>query len=129
MRDLINRYRFFRPGNSALRALQLARAEQRALANDLTVVWEDEHEAWDGEGPAPNYLQYAYVPDPDGSGCPLASLGMIGFDSIHDPYLRVEEAYLLEEALSHIDASNDRASTAAAEELQGRATYALTVPE
>jgi hypothetical protein len=150
--DLLRRYREFRSlyaretgGIVQCRmALSLARDEQRAEREGLSVTWEDDDLPWDGEGSAPKIVAVAtvYVPGCDGnswrtagwvpSTCPgvhrradtLASLGGIGLDDWRDPYVREVEAELLGEALDELDAERDRAATAEASELAARPTFA-----
>lgn len=103
--DLVRRFRFFHEhgaswvGHAAVQAIALARAEIEGEERGLFVGFEDEHEPWDGEGPAPTYLLTAYVAHEDEPREWLASLGMIGVDSMVDPYLRVVGAELMREAL------------------------------
>lgn len=116
MKTLRDRYDFFREhgntwvGHSAETAMRLARAEERAEREEVKVVWEDECEPWDGEGPAPKYLMWAHVSQAEH----VASLGMIGVNSMRDPYLRVVEAELCANLFDYIteqtarDASNAR---------------------
>ncbi len=127
---MINRtaYDFFRAnaggwvGHSAEIAVSLARAEQRAEDEGLTIEWEDELDSWDGDCPPPAVHVQAACMSPDGE-C-LASLGSIGLNSMRDPYVRVVEAELYSEALERIDEERERVTYAAAEELMSRATYA-----
>lgn len=135
------------PGRVAC-ALSLARAEERAKAEGLTVSWDDEQLPWDGDCEAPNVHACATVLHPDHadadlssvevrfpywdrkdgtrgrSPAVLASLGSIALDSWRDPYMRVIEAELFAEALDEIDAERDAQTCAMARELEGRATYA-----
>lgn len=126
---LLERARFFLqhagsctpPGRVAC-ALILARAEARAEALGLRVVWEEEQEAWDGDCPPPNVHACAYVED--ASGRALASLGSIGLDSWRDPYTRVIEAELFDESLALLDLERDAIAASLASELAQRPTYA-----
>lgn len=130
---LVDRYTFFREhagyvvGQSAVCALALARAEKRAEEIGLVCMWRDEIEPWDGDCEPPKYclwgcVWHQLVP---GDRRPLASLGMVGVNSIRDPYLRVCSAELFAEALERLDADNDREATREAEFLASRATYAV----
>lgn len=105
-------------------AMALARAERRATAEGLRVLWEDEQEPWDGEPPAPPILVCGNVPEPGGWRGSLASLGMVGFNSWRDTYVRVVEAELFVEAFATLDARREAAACAEASELAARATYA-----
>jgi hypothetical protein len=144
------------PGRMAC-AKKHALAEARAKEEGLVFSWIPEYEPWDGEPPAPRYLECAIVStrsEREGTeewcqrhghtphynffghglvcsecqapaGRTLASLGMIGTDSRTDPYRRVVEAQLAVEALEILDAERDEIATRNAEELAGRATFAL----
>lgn len=107
-------------------SLTQAYAEARtiAAARDLGMTCEQEYEseAWDGDSPAPRHLLCLIVHDADGT--PLASLGMIGVDSIDDPYLTTCEAELYAEALATLESERDAKATRDAEALATRATYA-----
>lgn len=133
--DLIARYRFFRAqgcmlvGHAAQCALAYARAEQAAERRGLVALYEDELEAWDGECPAPRYLVCVVVyrtRDVNRHGVPrvgadcLASLGMVGVDEYHDPYLRECAAQCFADALDALDAEDQEH----ANELAARGTYA-----
>lgn len=132
--EVIRAYRVFRGrtgrvGRDAEAALWLAKAEVAGFAARLVYAEEDEQEAWDADGPAPKYLFCCCVYRGDEYGRisddrPIASLGMVGVDSMDDPYLREVRAELFAEALDEIDAERDAESTAIAESLAGRATYA-----
>jgi hypothetical protein len=112
-------------GRRMVNAWNLAKAETRAKAIGMSVVWEDDREAWDGEGPAPAILAYAYVSDLEPHRySSLAGLGMIDLDSWRDPYVRVVEAELCAEALGVLDAAREADACAEAVELAARATYA-----
>jgi hypothetical protein len=131
-KSIIDRARFFLehagycepPGRVAC-ALVLARAEARAEALGLSVVWDDEQDAWEGDCPAPPVHACAHVPDPDPRRFAyLASLGSIALLSWRDPYKRVVEAELAQEALAVLDRAASAASDREAEALAVRATYA-----
>lgn len=105
--DLVRRYRFFRDwtswvGHSAEQALALARAEKKGEERGLAYRMVDEDEAWDGETPAPDHLLCVFVIDEADDTKPLASIGMVGVDSLSDPYLRVVGAELMAEVFSGI---------------------------
>jgi hypothetical protein len=137
METLKSRYEFFKAhagyilGEAAVCAMKLARAEVRAETRGLAVVWEAETEAWDGDCPAPEELLYGAVfkaEDVDEyhgtakrGARSYAGLGMVGVDSMRDPYLRVCAAELFAEAL---DGALDEEDAEAAEALAMRATYA-----
>ena len=140
VKTLYQRYRFFHElagyvvGQSAVCALALARAEETAERRGLMVLWEDEDEPWDSDCPEPTYVMWAgvYWREDDDQGRyqgryrarrspPLASVGMVGFNTWNDPYRRVVEAELFMEALS---GEVDRLDQEAANELAARATYA-----
>jgi hypothetical protein len=127
--ELFDAFRFFHEnagyvvGRRAVCALALARAELRAKDEGLTVRWEDEQEAWDGDCEAPPIIVCAIVQTAEGTMLP-ASLGMIGLNSWRDTYVRVVEAQLFLEALDAIDTERDRAAFAEASELASRVTYA-----
>ena len=110
-------------------ARELARAETRAKEMGLVFSWEPEEFPWDGDVPlAPTdrlewVACYAFAQE-DSRGRCLASLGMVATTSYHDPYRRVVEAELAEEALATLDEERERTSAADAEELGARATYA-----
>lgn len=109
--DIVRRYRWFRRagvggvvGSDAQQCLALARAEAWRIASGLEVRHDAEHEPWDGEGPAPAYLLSVSLwrsCDEHGAACRhaqcLASLGMVGVDSLGDPYLRIVAAELASE--------------------------------
>ena len=137
MKTLANRFRFFlehagycTPPGRAVCAMALARAEERAETEGLSVTWEDDDLPWDGDCPAPAILQYACVYEPCDDADPpyrrsiLAGLGGIGLASWRDPYVRVVEAELFSEALDALDAERDAESSEMARELASRATYA-----
>jgi hypothetical protein len=96
-------------------AENLARAEMTAESLGWDVELEDENETWDGDCEAPAYLFCVCIKDADGKH--LDCLGMVGVDSLRDPYLRVVTAELYAQAI-------DALSTKQAEELAGRATFA-----
>ena len=129
---LYDRYRFFHEhanyitGRAAECALALARAEERAEKEGLRFEMEDDDLPWDGECAAPQYVLWCAVYARGGgrAGEHLASLGGVGVDRLHDPYLRVVAAELYAEALGAIDAERDHEATLAAAELAARATYA-----
>ncbi|HTQ47491.1 MAG TPA: hypothetical protein VMI75_32265 [Polyangiaceae bacterium] len=151
---LVEAFRFFHEhagyvvGRRAVGALALARAELRAKEQGLTVTWDDEELPWDGDCPAPKVhvraivlhpdhadadtsdvaIRFPYFDRRDGSvgrtPAVLASLGGIGLDSMHDPYVRVVEAELFAEALAELDAARDAKACAMADELASRATFA-----
>lgn len=106
MATLQERFRFFaahagyRVGYRAVVAMALARAERRAELEELECKWEDEIEPWDGECPAPRYLFCGMVETPTGE---IASLGMVGVDSLRDPYLRVVAAELFDQVFEERD--------------------------
>lgn len=92
-------------GHSAEGCLQLARADMALAHSDIEVMIEDEQEAWDGDCPAPDFLVWMRLvrPCPDhGVHCKhadtIGSLGMIGVNSMGDPYLRICAAELALEA-------------------------------
>lgn len=126
----INRTRyawFRRHGCTPREAIALYRAEEGAESRGLAVHFEHEQEAWDGECPAPRYvlcLSVGLEDDFDRSRerwrtC-IASLGMVGVESLRDPYLRIVTAELYAEALLALDAEDQYAADALAQ----RATYA-----
>lgn len=139
MKNLESRYRFFREnaggvvGESAVTAIALARAELRAEELELVALSGYEQEFWDGEEPAPKHVIWIAIYKPEhidrhgepvrGCYC-LAQLGMIGLDSLDDPYLRVVKAELFCEALSEID----KESVEYAQESAERASYAAGAP-
>jgi hypothetical protein len=106
--ELRRRYRFFRQvgvggyvGHEAETCLALARADMALAHSDVVVITEDEHEPWDGDCPAPEYLVWMRLVRPcleHGVDCrhaeTLNSLGMIGVNSMSDPYLRICAAEL-----------------------------------
>lgn len=129
--DLAKRYRFFREngggivGESAVCALALAKAEQKAEQRGLTVTWEDEDLPWedlrgDLETERPAIWAWAGVRHPDHPKHVLSGLGGIGLNSMRDPYVRVVEAELFSEALDALDKEDEQAASVLAE----RATYA-----
>lgn len=128
--SLYERFKFFHEhagyvvGRSAETALKLARAEERAEREGLVFKCEDEDYAWDGEGPAPEYFLWCAVYENEKERFPLASLGGVALDSMRDPYLRVVQAELYDEAFTHLDAHRDHVATMRAEELASRATLA-----
>jgi hypothetical protein len=108
--QFVNAYRFFRAnaggvvGESAKYAIALARAERDGEAAGLTVEWDEDSEPYqlgDYETKPPPYVLCAFVRNPANRRHYLASLGGIGFasDPRRDPYTRVVEAELLDEAL------------------------------
>lgn len=141
MKDLRDRYRFFRSWSGeavgrAVECIRLARAEQKAEERGLVVCWEEEDEAWDGDAPAPAAClygavfrateidEYAGLPSRQGATC-YAALGMVGCDSYDDPYLRLVEAELFEEALIELDKEDQDDADA----LGARATWAMPAPQ
>lgn len=82
-------------------ARELATAEQ-AAQDRWEYEWQDECEEWDGDAPAPRYLLWCRLYDPQRPRVTLASLGMIGLNDLNDPYRRVVEAELALEALGEI---------------------------
>lgn len=135
MTTLLDRYRFFRAnagsivGESALSAWRYAHAERKAESLGLTCVMQDEQEPWDGDCPAPKFVLWCAVfkdSDIDHHGQSyrkstwIASVGMVGVNSMRDPYLRVVAAELYVEALDVLDQEHQ----AEADELASRATYA-----
>lgn len=84
------------PGRTVC-AWELVKAERAGCDAGLTFEWEHEWEQWDGDCPAPVYLMCCLCRD--ASGVVVASLGMVGVNSLDDPYLRVVEAELASEAL------------------------------
>lgn len=97
--ELLEPFKFFRanagycdpPGKAAC-ALALARAEEWARENDLTLIWHMEDEFRQGELPSPCECCFAIDP----SGYVLASLG--GITNATDDYRRVIQAQLALEA-------------------------------
>lgn len=128
--SLYDRFTFFYEhagyavGESAVTALKLARAEERAEREGLVFKCEDEDYPWDGDGPAPEHFLWCAVYENEHEKFNLASLGGVALNSLSDPYLRVVKAELYVEALDHLDARRDYEATKAAEELAARATYA-----
>jgi hypothetical protein len=137
MKSLEDRYRFFRKhaggivGRAAECAFALTKAEEKAEAVGLTVVWEWETDfPWDGEGPAPAYwlcglvFRAEDVDKREGTyrhgARSYACLGGVGVDSMRSPYLRVVGAELFAQALDEID----KEWQAEANELAARATFA-----
>lgn len=117
--DIRKRYAWFRKqgvggivGSDAATCLALAKAEHAMLEAGLDVVIEGEIEPWDGDCPAPGYCLsvrlvrpcHAHGDDHETAmNCDhvetLASLGMVGVNSLSDPYLRIIAAELAMEAL------------------------------
>jgi hypothetical protein len=103
----LRRWRFFLesagycspPGRAAC-ALALARAERDGELHGLEFWWEDDQEAWDGDGPAPRYLLNCVCVDADGK--PLAALCGIGLNDTADDYRRVVQAELAADALDEL---------------------------
>lgn len=112
--SIIRRYRWFRSqgvggwlGHDAETCLMLAKAEEWAEDNGFEVVTEDEHEPWDGDCEAPEHVLSVCLlrPCPEhGMPCShteiLGSLGMVGVNSLSDPYLRVVAAEIAADAQS-----------------------------
>jgi hypothetical protein len=134
MKSLESRYRFFREhggsivGESAVCAIQLARAEESAETLGLVCYWEPDPEPWDGASEAPMLLlwgavyrsgQLDHAENVKRGEIGLASI-MVSVDSYRDPYLRVYAAELFAEALSVIDGEYQ----AEADKLAKRATFA-----
>lgn len=127
-RRLLAAYTFFREnaggivGESAATAWALARAEETGRERGLTFVTEDEEEPWDGDCEAPTYVLWCavFLPFRRSRGGCLASLGMVGVNSMRDPYLRVVAAELMSEALAVLDAEDQ----ATADTYAARATLA-----
>lgn len=133
--ELATRYAWFREhgggwvGHSAEQAIALARAEMRAQ-DRLVCVWRDEDEEWDGDCDPPAVCLWGAVyrsEDVDDYShrvltrdAPLASLGMVGVDSLNDPYLRVCAAELFAEALHALDDEDQESANV----LASRATFA-----
>lgn len=97
---------------------------------DIAFMMDDEDEPWDGEGDAPRYLLCLSLRRIDpacigrrGGDC-LASLGMVGVDSMNDPYLRAVFADLAMEVLADEAEEQERVDTYNAAEMASRATYA-----
>jgi hypothetical protein len=116
-------------------------AEERARAiltlesrDDIVFHVEDEDEPWDGDGDAPAHLlclaiiRHERYSGTTREGRPrgdwLASISMVGVDSMSDPYLRVCFADLALEVLEDERVEQDRKDTYLAAELASRATYA-----
>lgn len=120
------RYAWFRKHGCAPReALAHARTETSAEERNLGVHYEHEQEAWDGECPAPRYVLCLSVGVREdgfvaGYRICLASCGMVGVESLRDPYLRILTTELYAEALLALDAEDQCAADALAQ----RATYA-----
>ncbi len=121
-------------------AMGLARAEATAERLGLWVHWTECDLEWDGDCEPPKYCLDACVyraednenderatawegPSPKRGAKLLASLGMIGFESRRDLYLRVVTAELFSEALDELDGEfQDEA-----DKLAERATYAAGI--
>jgi hypothetical protein len=86
------------PGRMAC-AKELAEAEHIARANHWDYTWEDDDLPWDGDAPAPEYVQGCVLRDRCG-GTVLASLWGIGINDWSDPYIRVVEAELAAQAVA-----------------------------
>lgn len=117
------RYRFFKAnavyvvGRSAACAMALARAEQKAHELGLTVEWLPEDHPWDGDCEAPPIHVWGRVIV---DGACIAALGGVGLTSWTDPYVRVVEAELFQEALAVLDHEDELE----ADKLAARATFA-----
>lgn len=128
MTTLYERYRFFRAhaggivGESAVCALALARAEERADAIGLEPRFVDSDLSWDGDCPAPAILVDGWIEDP--SGRVVASLCSIGVESWSDPYVRVVTAEMFADALVWLDHEAYQRASVEASVLASRATYA-----
>lgn len=134
---LLNAYVFFREhsggvaGRNAEHAWRHARAEEMGIARGLVFVTQDEEEPWDGECAAPEYVLWCAVfraddvgrdghPYRGHAGSWLASVGMVGVDTMRDPHLRCVAAELMGEALDVLDKEDAQEASEMAE----RATYA-----
>jgi hypothetical protein len=134
--DLAKRYRFFiehagyatPPGRVAC-ALALAKAEQAAERRGLTFWYDDETDEWDADDVVrPRYVLWCAVSRAPAADAArdldhkyvLAGVGMVGVDSLADPYLRVVAAELFSEALDALDDEDSEQAATLAE----RATYA-----
>jgi hypothetical protein len=76
----------------------LVRAELAAESLGWTVELEDEVESWDGDCDPPRYCFCVCIKDANGK-C-LDSLGMVGVDSLDDPYLQVIAAEMFLESIN-----------------------------
>lgn len=106
-------------------AWDAAQAIVRAEDEDLHFEYEPSYEPWDGDCEAPEHVLDCSVRDARGRY--LAGIGMVGVDSLDDPYLDVLAGELFAEALAEIDAKRDAENCRIAAELEERATYASVV--
>jgi hypothetical protein len=115
------------PGRLAC-AWRLAEAEARGIQEGLIFNHCPEWDEWDADVPKPKYVLLCEVWESEAArdfgACSLASLGMVGVNSLADPYLRVVRAELYRDALRLIDESRDAQATEEAQSLMTRATYA-----
>jgi hypothetical protein len=103
-------------------AWDAAQAIVRAENEYLHFEYEPSDIPWDGDCEAPKYILDCSVRDDKGRY--LAGIGMVGVDSLDDPYLDVLAGELFAEALAEIDLERDAKNHRIATELEERATYA-----
>lgn len=116
----IEAYRFFREhagyivGRSAECAYHLAQAEAEGKRLGFEFTWEEEQEPWDGEEPLSDDCELLWC-GLTYKGEPMCGLGMIAVRSPsfiqgrpHDPYIRVVQAQLAQEALVELEDRADK---------------------
>lgn len=101
-----------------------ALAEKRVDDLGWKIRFEDEDEEWDGDEDCPRPLYVLWAALEDSEGHLLESLGMIGVDSLTDPYLRDVKSQLVHEALHNYDFARNALNEAIAESMASRVTYA-----
>lgn len=100
-----------------------AKAIERADDEGLVFEYESSYEPWDGDCPAPKYLFDCFVKNAKGEI--VASVGMVGVDSLDDPCLEYSaRAELFAEALAELDERREQEACRIAAEMAERATYA-----
>lgn len=106
-------------------AYDAAKAIIRGEDEGLRFTYEPSPEPWDGDCEAPEHVLDCSVYDENGRY--VCGIGMVGVDSLDDPYLDVLAGELFAEALGEIDRKRDAENTRLARELEARVTYASVV--